>query len=113
AIERQVEEAARSRPALAELGDRIAGVFVPGALLLAVGTALGWWLAGAGPWRAVEAAVAVLAVACPCALTLAPGAALAVGLGAAARGGLLVRNAAAIDRAARITRVACDKTGTL
>ena len=113
AIEQLVIEATRTKPRLAELGDRIAGWFVPAALALAGATCAGWLLAGAGFARSLEIAVAVLATACPCALTLAPGTALAVSLGRAAREGLLVKSATAMDKARAVTLVAFDKTGTL
>jgi len=112
-IERMVAEAAASAPRIADTGDRIARWFVPGAIVLAVLTAAGWLLAGRGAGGALAAAVAVLATACPCALTLAPGATLAVSVAAAARRGLLVRSAGAMEAAARIRLVAFDKTGTL
>ncbi|MEK7476542.1 MAG: cation-translocating P-type ATPase [Candidatus Coatesbacteria bacterium] len=112
-IERLVKEAAASKPALAETGDRIARWFVPGALALAAATSAGWLLAGQGAGAALAATVAVLATACPCALTLAPGATMAVSVAAAARRGLLVRSAAAMEAAARVRLVAFDKTGTL
>ncbi len=112
-IERMMADAARSRPAIAELGDRIARWFVPGALLIAA-VAFGWALHDSRSTAdALARAIAVLAVACPCALTLAPGMALAVGLGRAARMGLLVKDAAAIETAAQLDTIAFDKTGTL
>jgi Cu+-exporting ATPase len=112
-IERLVEEAARSKPALAETGERIARWFVPGALVLAGGSAAGWLVSGHDAGTALAVLVAVLATACPCALTLAPGATLAVAVAAAARGGMIVRSAAAVEAAARVRLLAFDKTGTL
>ncbi len=108
-----VSAAQASRAPIQKLVDRISAVFVPvviGIALLAFG---GWLLAGAGVEAALMHAVAVLVIACPCALGLATPAAIMAGTGAAARAGILVRDAEAIERAAGITRVAFDKTGTL
>ncbi len=112
-VERMILKAAGTRPAFFELGDRIAAWFIPAALAMAVVTLLGWLLAGRTLADALVRAVAVLATACPCALTLAPGAALAVSLGRAMRFGLLVKSADAVERARRISMIAFDKTGTL
>jgi Cu+-exporting ATPase len=112
-VERMMLKAAGTRPALAELGDRLAAWFVPAALILSGIALAGWLLAGASFDYALLCGVAVLATACPCALTLAPGAALAVSLGRAARIGLLVRSALAAEKARNVTLMAFDKTGTL
>ncbi|MBS7789544.1 cadmium-translocating P-type ATPase [Roseococcus sp. SDR] len=108
-----VSAAQASRAPIQKLVDRISAVFVPvviGIALLAFG---GWWMSGAGLEASIMHAVAVLVIACPCALGLATPAAIMAGTGAAARAGILVRDAEAIERAAGITRVAFDKTGTL
>ena len=100
-----VEQAQASKPPVQRLADRVAGVFVPLVLGLA---ALVWWL-GPGPM----AAVAVLVVACPCALGLATPTAVQVGTGRAAQLGILVRDAGALEAAARLDVLVLDKTGTL
>ncbi len=108
-----VAAAQASRAPVQQLVDRVSAVFVPAIIGLAVLTLLGWLLAGAGLETAVLRAVAVLVIACPCALGLATPAAIMAGTGAAARAGILVRDAAAIERAQAVTLVAFDKTGTL
>jgi len=110
---RQVAEAEAARLSLGGLVGRIAGLFVPVVLVLAAATLLGWLVAGGGADRAVIAAVSVLVVACPCAIGLATPAALAAGLGAAARRGVLVREPAAFEAADRFDTILFDKTGTL
>ncbi len=108
-----VAAAQASRAPVQQLVDRVSAVFVPTIIGLAVLTLLGWLLASAGVEAAVLRAVAVLVIACPCALGLATPAAIMAGTGAAARAGILVRDAAAIERAQAVTLVAFDKTGTL
>lgn len=110
-IVRLVEGAQASKAPIQRLADRIAAVFVPVVVALAVLTGLGWLLAGAG--AATLHAIAVLVIACPCALGLATPAAIMAGTGAAARAGILIRDAAALEQARRIDTVAFDKTGTL
>jgi Cu2+-exporting ATPase len=112
-IVRAVERALASRAPLERLADRVTGVFVPTVLLLGAATAAAWWLADAGWARAVMTGVAVVVIACPCALGLATPAALVVALGGAARRGIFFRDAEALERAAAVRRVAFDKTGTL
>jgi Cu+-exporting ATPase len=108
-----VSAAQASRAPVQKLVDRISAVFVPVVIVLALATLGGWLLAGAGFEVALLNAVAVLVIACPCALGLATPAAIMAGTGAAARAGILVRDAEAIERGQRITLVAFDKTGTL
>lgn len=109
-----VAAAQASRAPVQRLVDRVSAVFVPVVVAVAALTFLGWWwLAGAGVETAVLNAVAVLVIACPCALGLATPAAIMAGTGAAARAGILVRDAEAIERAHDVTLVAFDKTGTL
>lgn len=108
-----VAAAQSSRAPVQRLVDRISAVFVPVVVALAILTFAGWLLAGAGWEEALLPAVAVLVVACPCALGLATPAAIMAGTGAAARAGILLRDAEAIERGARIALVAFDKTGTL
>jgi Cu+-exporting ATPase len=108
-----VAAAQASRAPIQKLVDRISAVFVPVVIGIALLTFAGWLVVGAGAEAALMHAVAVLVIACPCALGLATPAAIMAGTGAAARAGILLRDAEAIERAAGITRVAFDKTGTL
>jgi Cu+-exporting ATPase len=108
-----VAAAQASRAPVQKLVDRVSAVFVPVVLGMALTTLAGWLLAGAGFEAALIHAVSVLVIACPCALGLATPAAIMAGTGAAARAGILLRDADAIERAGRITLVAFDKTGTL
>ena len=112
-IVRLVENAQARKAPIQRLVDRVSAVFVPAVLLVALATLLGWGLA-AGDWTAaVLNAVAVLVIACPCALGLATPAAIMVGTGVAARNGILVQDAEALELARRVGVVAFDKTGTL
>ncbi|MCK8784610.1 heavy metal translocating P-type ATPase [Roseomonas sp. NAR14] len=108
-----VEAAQASRAPVQKLVDRVSAVFVPVVVGIALVTLAGWLLAGAVVEAAVLHAVAVLVIACPCALGLATPAAIMAGTGAAARAGILLRDAEAIERAQGIGLVAFDKTGTL
>ncbi|MBO1078487.1 heavy metal translocating P-type ATPase [Roseomonas haemaphysalidis] len=108
-----VQAAQGSRAPVQRLVDRVSAVFVPAVVVVSLLTWLGWWLAGAGFTLAVLHAVSVLVIACPCALGLATPAAIMAGTGAAARAGILVRDAEALEQAGRIDFVAFDKTGTL
>lgn len=110
-IIRFVEEAQASKAPIQRTADRVCGMFVPAILALAALTAAAW--SAIDPARALSSAVAVLVVACPCALGLATPAAVVVAIGRAARAGILIRNAEAIERAARVRAVVFDKTGTV
>lgn len=110
---RLVEDAQAAKPPVQHLVDRVSAVFVPVVAGIAVLTFLGWWTAGAGWEAALVDAVAVLVIACPCALGLATPAAIMVGTGAAARHGILIRDPAALEAAGTIRTVVFDKTGTL
>jgi Cu+-exporting ATPase len=112
-IARLVESAQSSKAPVQRLVDRVAAVFVPVVVAIALATFAAWWLTGGDAARATLPAVAVLVIACPCALGLATPAALIAGLGAAARGGVLIRDAETLERATAIRTVAFDKTGTL
>jgi len=112
-IIRMVEEAQSGKAPVARMADRVAGVFVPVVLVLALLTALSWWLAGAGTEMVLTRMVAVLVIACPCALGLATPIAILVGTGSGARHGILFRNAAALESLQRLDTLMFDKTGTL
>jgi Cu+-exporting ATPase len=112
-IVRLVESAQAKKAPIQRLVDRVSAVFVPVVIALAALTFAGWMLAGAGVPTSLLNAVAVLVIACPCALGLATPTAIMVGTGAAARRGILIKDAEALEIAHRITVVAFDKTGTL
>ena len=112
-IVRLVEDAQGSKAPLQRMADRVAGVFVPIVLVVAALTALGWLVFGPSPIFAVTVAIAVLIIACPCALGLATPAAIMVGTGKAAEYGILVRGGEALETTRRIDTVVLDKTGTL
>jgi P-type Cu+ transporter len=108
-----VENAQASKAPIEKLVDRISGIFVPVVLGLALLTFLGWTLA-TGDWQAaLVPAASILVVACPCALGLATPTAIIVGTGIGARRGILLRDAAALERARKVSVVVFDKTGTL
>ena len=110
---RMVESAQAKKAPIQRLVDQVSAVFVPVVLGIALLTLLGWGLA-AGDWEvAILNAVAVLVIACPCALGLATPTAIMAGTGVAARHGILIKDADALEVAHRITLVAFDKTGTL
>ncbi|HEX2010506.1 MAG TPA: heavy metal translocating P-type ATPase, partial [Roseateles sp.] len=112
-IARMVEQAQGHKAPIQRLVDRVSAVFVPVVLGIALVTLLGWGFAG-GDWqRALLNAVAVLVIACPCALGLATPAAIMAGTGVAARHGILIKDAEALEHAHRVGLVAFDKTGTL
>ncbi|MFO1023963.1 MAG: heavy metal translocating P-type ATPase [Acetobacteraceae bacterium] len=112
-IVRLVEDAQTSKAPVQRLADRVSAIFVPVVLVIAAATLAGWLFAGAGAATAVLNAVAVLVIACPCALGLATPTAIMVGTGMAARHGILIRDAEALERAQAVRVVAFDKTGTL
>jgi len=112
-LARQVAQAQGSRAPMQDLADRVSSVFVPAILGLAALTLAGWWWHTGSLALAWRPAVTLLVIACPCALGLATPVAMAAALGTAARNGLLVRDAAAMEALARITDLAFDKTGTL
>ena len=112
-IVRMVEEAQGSKATIQRLADRVAGVFVPAVLVIALLTAVVWWVAGAGLTAGLIRLVAVLVIACPCALGLATPTAIMVGTGQGAERGILFKNAEAIERAESLKVIALDKTGTI
>ncbi|MCL6640287.1 MAG: heavy metal translocating P-type ATPase, partial [Candidatus Rokubacteria bacterium] len=114
-IVRLVEEAQGSRAPIQRLADRVAAVFVPIVLAIAALTFAGWLLLGPEPrlLMALTTAVAVLVIACPCAMGLATPTAIMVGTGRGAEHGVLIRSAAALETLHRVDTVVLDKTGTL
>ncbi len=113
-IIRLVQEAQGSRAPVQSLVDRVAAVFVPVVIVIALLTFLGWYfIGGAGFTPALIFAVAVLVIACPCALGLATPTAIMVGTGTGAEHGILIKNAESLERANAIQTVVLDKTGTI
>ncbi|MCM8736496.1 heavy metal translocating P-type ATPase [Azospirillum sp. A1-3] len=112
-IVRMVEGAQASKAPIQRLVDRVSAVFVPAVLAVAALTLIGWWIVGGDLEAAIVTAVSVLVIACPCALGLATPTAIMVGTGVAARHGILIKDAEALERAHALTAVAFDKTGTL
>ena len=112
-IIRLVEDAQAAKAPIQRLVDKVAAVFVPVVLLISLLTLAGWLIAGAGIETALIYAVAVLVIACPCALGLATPVAVMAGTGVAARHGILIKDARSLEIAHRVDTVAFDKTGTL
>jgi Cu+-exporting ATPase len=110
-----VREAQGSRAPIQRLADRVAAVFVPIVLVVAALTFAGWWLLGPEPAvvHALISAVAVLVIACPCAMGLATPTAIMVATGRGAEHGVLIRSAAALERLSDVATIVFDKTGTL
>ena len=112
-IIRLVESAQAAKAPIQRMVDKVSAVFVPVVLALAALTVVGWMLAGAGWENALINAVSVLVIACPCALGLATPTAIMAGTGVAARHGILIKDAEALEVAHGVTTVVFDKTGTL
>ncbi len=110
---RLIDAAQASKPEIQRLADRVSAVFVPVVIGIAVLTFAGWMLAGAAAPVALINAVSVLVIACPCALGLATPAAILAGTTAAAKHGILIRNADVLEQAVKLDLVVFDKTGTL
>ncbi|KRH99573.1 cation-translocating P-type ATPase [Curvibacter sp. PAE-UM] len=108
-----VEDAQAAKAPIQRLVDQVSAVFVPVVLVIALLTLLGWLWAGASGESAIIHAVAVLVIACPCALGLATPAAIMAGTGVAAKHGILIKDAQALELAHKVDTVAFDKTGTL
>jgi P-type Cu+ transporter len=108
-----VEHAQADKAPVQRLVDRVAAVFVPVVVLVALAALAGWWLIAGNLTAGVVSAVSVLVIACPCALGLATPAALTAGTGAAARSGILIRDVEALERAHGLDTIVLDKTGTL
>ncbi|WP_416444259.1 heavy metal translocating P-type ATPase [Leucobacter sp. HNU] len=110
---RLVEDAQSGKAAAQRLADRISGVFVPIVILIAIGTLVTWLLIGASPAAAFTAAVAVLIIACPCALGLATPTALLVGTGRGAQLGILISGPEILESTRKVDTIVLDKTGTV
>ena len=110
---RMVEDAQSGKAAAQRLADRISGVFVPAVLVLAAATFAFWLLTGSGTSMAFTAAVAVLIIACPCALGLATPMALMVGTGRGAQLGILIKGPEVLESTRRVDTIVLDKTGTV
>ena len=110
---RLVDEAASSKAPIAKLADKVAGVFVPVVMAIALVTAVVWMIATGSVERALTSGVAVLVISCPCALGLATPVAIMVGTGKGAEHGILVKSAEGLERLRSVTAVVLDKTGTV
>ena len=112
-IIRLVEEAQGSKAPVQRLADKVSAIFVPVVVVIALLTFIGWWALAGDFTQALVNAVAVLVIACPCALGLATPTAIMVGTGQGARAGVLIRNAVALEMAEKLKVLVVDKTGTL
>ncbi|HLY26848.1 MAG TPA: heavy metal translocating P-type ATPase [Aggregatilineales bacterium] len=112
-IIRLVEQAQGSKAPIQRLVDRVSAIFVPAVILIALATFALWMLGGAGLTASLIRMVAVLVIACPCAMGLATPTAIMVGVGKGAENGILFKNSAALEQALKIQAVVLDKTGTL
>ncbi|MBI5682386.1 MAG: heavy metal translocating P-type ATPase [Deltaproteobacteria bacterium] len=111
-IIKMVEEAQASSAPIQRIADKVTGYFAPAVVIAAVLSFVGWWMSGDFP-QALLASIAVLIIACPCALGIATPAALMVGVGKGAEAGILIRGGEYLERAQKLTTVVFDKTGTL
>jgi Cu+-exporting ATPase len=112
-IGRLVEEAQSGKAPVQRLADRVSAIFVPAVIVLSLATLAGWLAAGASPGDAFTAAVAVLVIACPCALGLATPVALMVGTGRGAQLGILIRGPQVLEQTRTVDTIVLDKTGTV
>ena len=112
-IIRLVEEASASKAPIAQLADKVAGVFVPAVMTISLITLIVWLISGAIPEFAISTAIAVLVISCPCALGLATPVAIMVGTGVGAGNGILIKTGDALQQAREIDTVVLDKTGTI
>jgi len=112
-IIRLVEEAGASKAPIAKLADRVAGIFVPVVMALALLTCIGWMIAGYGFEFALSCGICVLVISCPCALGLATPVSIMVGTGKGAENGILIKSGEALETAHNISCVVLDKTGTV
>lgn len=112
-IVHMVKDAQSTKAPVARIADRVAAVFVPVVIVIAVVAALLWMISGRGLEFSLVVLISVLVISCPCALGLATPLAIIVGTGRAAESGILFRDAAALERSGRVTEIILDKTGTL
>ena len=112
-IIRLVEEASASKAPIAQLADKVAGVFVPTVMAISLITLIVWLISGATAEFAISTAIAVLVISCPCALGLATPVAIMVGTGVGASNGILIKTGEALQQAKEIDTVVLDKTGTI
>lgn len=110
---RLVDEAASSKAPIAKLADKVAGIFVPAVMAIAVITAIVWLVSGHSAEQALTSGVAVLVISCPCALGLATPVAIMMGTGKGAEHGVLVKSAEGLERLRSVTTIVLDKTGTI
>lgn len=108
-----VSDAAATKAPIARIADKVSAVFVPAIISIAVLTTLGWLLAGAPLGSAIARGIAVLVIACPCALGLATPVAIMVGSGVGAKNGILFQTSSSLENAGKVAVVALDKTGTI
>ncbi|MEK7828208.1 MAG: copper-translocating P-type ATPase, partial [Deltaproteobacteria bacterium] len=111
-IIKMVEEAQASSAPIQRIADKVTGYFAPAVVIAAILSFFGWWISGNFP-QAILSSIAVLIIACPCALGIATPAALMVGVGKGAEAGILIRGAEYLERAQKLTTIVFDKTGTL
>jgi Cu+-exporting ATPase len=112
-IIKMVEDAQGSKAPIQKIADQVAGVFVPVVLVIAIVTFIIWYLTGAGVNKSLISAVAVLVIACPCALGLATPTAIMVGTGKGAENGILIKGGEHLETAYKLNTVVLDKTGTI
>ena len=112
-IIRMVSDAAATKAPIAKIADKVAGVFVPAVICIAIVTFIIWMICGATVGTALTRAVAVLVISCPCALGLATPVAIMVGSGVGAKNGILFKTAVSLETAGKVSIVALDKTGTI
>ena len=114
-IIQMVERAQLSKPPIAKLVDKVSAIFVPVVIVISILSFISWWVFGPEPQLAFAftTGIAVLVIACPCALGLATPIAIMVGTGRAAHFGILFKNSDALQSAAHLTHIVVDKTGTL
>lgn len=108
-----VSDAAATKAPIARIADKVSAVFVPAIISIALVTTLGWLIAGAPLGSAIARGIAVLVIACPCALGLATPVAIMVGSGVGAKNGILFKTSSSLENAGKVAVVALDKTGTI
>lgn len=112
-IIQMVSDAAATKAPIARIADKVSGVFVPAVITIAIVVLIGWLIAGADLAEALERAITVLVISCPCALGLATPVAIMVGNGMGAKNGILFKTSEALENAGKVQIVALDKTGTI